>query len=72
MAWRALQALLPASRFEQAPLAERLLLLAAHGRAILALAVLLDRYVEKPARAALVRLGERWWPAPAPGRSRAA
>lgn len=65
VAWRALQALAPATRFAGAPLAERLAVLASYGIAIVACAVALDRFVEVPARAALGRFGARWWPPPA-------
>ncbi len=69
VAWRALQALLPAARFADAPLGERVAVAAVHGLLIVACAVALDRFVEKPARAALDRLGARWWPAPAGARA---
>lgn len=68
-AWRAMQALLPVERFADAALPARLAVLAAYGAAILALALAVERFVEGPARDALVRLGERRWPAPAKERT---
>lgn len=67
-AWRTMEAVLPAERFAGAPLAVRLAVLAAYGAAILALALAVERCVEGPGRDALVRLGERGWPARPAGR----